>query len=276
MENIRQAVERARALMLSQEQRPPTDSRRSQKEFETVYNREGTFESKKQQVQLDGAFLESKRIVSHDSADPRSKSFDMLRTQVLRTMDLKEWKILGVTSPTPGCGKTVTAINLALSIARQPGRQVLLVDIDLQRPQVATCLGISCNGGGLLDVLEARTTLSDTIIGTKIGNQELMVLPAERIGSGSSEWMASPELSEMMRTIRRDYLSRIVILDMPPLLPSDDAISILPQVDCVLLLASAGISSLSDITESNRHLQSAQVVRVVLNKVRETETAYCS
>ena len=68
--------------------------------------------------------------MSHDIVDARSKSFDMLRTQVLQSMDLKSWQLLAVTSPTAACGKTTISVNLALSIARQPHRSVLLVDMD--------------------------------------------------------------------------------------------------------------------------------------------------
>src|SRR6185437_16710906 len=83
-------------------------------------------------ILLNAAHLESTRIIAHDIADPRSKSFDMLRTQVLQSMDMKSWQVLGVTSPTAGCGKSVISVNLALSIARQQERAVLLVDMDLQ------------------------------------------------------------------------------------------------------------------------------------------------
>src|SRR5437016_7467020 len=63
------------------------------------------------------------------------------------------------TSPTPDCGKTLTALNLALSIARQPERSVLLVDLDIQKGYVASSLGLRCEGG-VLGVLEGRTPLS--------------------------------------------------------------------------------------------------------------------
>jgi protein-tyrosine kinase len=272
MENIRQAVERARSVGPHVEQPHPAESIRPQREFESVYGRGGMIDAQNREVALHGAFLESNRIISHDSADPRSKSFDMLRTQILRTMDLKEWKVLGVTSPTPGCGKTVTAINLALSIARQPERRVLLVDMDLQRPQVASCLGIQC-GDGLLGILEARATLRDAIVEARIGNQNLMVLSTKKIESGSSEWMASPALYKIMQSIRSDYRSHIVILDMSPM-SSDEAISVLPRLDCVLLVAAAGESSVADIAEANKHLQSAAVIRLVLNKAPEAATSY--
>ncbi|MDG4870044.1 hypothetical protein P8631_18810, partial [Guyparkeria sp. 1SP6A2] len=63
--------------------------------------------------------------------------YDMLRTQVLQARDDQGWQILAITSPTAGCGKTVTACNLAMSIARLPERSVLLIDMDMMKPKVA-------------------------------------------------------------------------------------------------------------------------------------------
>src|SRR6185295_6238473 len=97
----------------------------------------GSILSQIRTLSLNAARLESRRIISYDVADQRSKSFDVLRTQILQEMDRKQWQILAVTSPTAGCGKTLTAINLAMSIARQPERAALLVDMDLRKPQVA-------------------------------------------------------------------------------------------------------------------------------------------
>ena len=105
-------------------------------------------------------YLQSHRIVAYDGKDLRSRSFDMLRTEILQSMDLKGWKTLAVTSPTPSCGKTLTAINLALSMARQPERQVFLADLDLRKPQVADCLGLKCREG-VLGVIEGRIELDE-------------------------------------------------------------------------------------------------------------------
>ena len=80
-------------------------------------------------VALDEALLESRRIISYNVADQRSKSFDILRTQILQSMHQNKWQVLAITSPTAGCGKTLTAINLALSVARQPECSALLVDM---------------------------------------------------------------------------------------------------------------------------------------------------
>jgi len=271
MENIRQAVERARAghgggveqqeIGRSSPRRPPE------------WGPGSVADGRMGDIDLSGAHLESKRIVAQDGADPRSKPFDMLRTQVLQSMDTKGWKTLAITSPTAGCGKTLTAINLALSIARQPERSVLLVDLDLHKPQVAKCFGFKCSEG-LLGVLEGRTTLQSAIIPVRVGNCRLTILPMEASTRGSSEWMASRAMSTVLQDIKRGYHAQTVILDMPPMLNTDDVIAILPQIDCVLLVAAVGTSTVAEIKECNKHLQSADVVRLVLNKVPEASTAY--
>ncbi len=127
MENIQQAVERARAKAA-----PDHNQATSGVAALSLGHGAGPPPPDTQEVVLSSTFLQANRIISHMVADPRTRSFDMLRTQILHTMDQKGWKILAVTSPTPDCGKTVTALNLAVSIARQPERAVLLVDLDLQ------------------------------------------------------------------------------------------------------------------------------------------------
>ena len=188
-------------------------------------------------------------------------------------MDQKSWRILGVTSPTPGCGKTVTAINLALSIARQPERSVLLADFDFRKPQVANSTGINC-GGGLLSVLDGQSTLTDAIVSANAGNCDIMILPTESSTLDSSALMASRAMRTTVDAIKRDYRSCTIIVDLPPMLVSDDVIAILPQLDCVLLVAAVGSSKISDIEECNKHLQSTEVVRLVLNKVPQESAHY--
>src|SRR3954463_2516405 len=125
------------------------------------------------------------RIVAHNKDDSRARSYDMLRTQVLQSMDGNGWQFLAVTSATAGCGKTVTACNLAMSIARLPERSVLLVDLDLRKPMVANYLGIETNGG-VLSALEGRATLSAAVLQVSIGPTSFMVLPGSVPTSGSS------------------------------------------------------------------------------------------
>jgi protein-tyrosine kinase len=256
MESIRQAIERVRSpggAGPASWSRPASDAQIQ----ETI---------------LDSAHLQSKRIISHDITDRRSRSFDMLRTQVLQSMDLKGWRTLAITSPTPACGKTLTALNLALSIARQPERSVLLVDLDFRKAQVAACLGLTCDGG-VLSVLEGKVKLSDAIIPARVDNLQFTVFPTAAT-IASSELISSRAMAAMLGVIRSEYQSQIIVLDLPPILSGDDVIAILPQIDCVLFVAAVGTTTVSQIKECNKHLQSAEIVRIVLNKVPETNANY--
>jgi len=271
MENIRQAVERVKAHQSAGSgQKSLAGSAVPRLQSEMDVGVACGNDAQNQEIELNSVHLQSKRIISHDITDPRSRAFDMLRTQVLQSMDLKGWKTLAVTSPTPACGKTLTAVNLAVSIARQPDRSVLLVDLDFRKPQVAACLGLKCDEG-VLSVLEGRTTLSDAIIPARVGNLRFMVLPTAST-IRSSELISSRAMTAMLEDIKREYHSKTIILDLPPILSGDDVIAILPQMDCVLLVAAVGTTTVAQIKECNKHLQSAEVVRIALNKVLETST----
>jgi protein-tyrosine kinase len=267
MENIRQAVERAKGL----------PKQRSGIDFEPPRARHAFGDAhpskeRTQEVELDFAHLQSQRVVAYDGKDPHSRSFDILRTEVLRSMDLKGWKTLAVTSPTPSCGKTLTAINLALSMARQPERQVFLVDLDLRKPRVAPSLGLDCREG-VLGIIEGRVELESAIIRARVGGSRLEVLPTAPT-SDSSDLVDSSAMRMLLQDIAGNGQSRIAILDLPPLLTGHDVISILPQMDCVLLVAAVGTSTVSEIEECNKHLRATDVVRFVLNKVPESSTRY--
>ena len=110
MESIRQAVERARSRSAAVPAKPGRNGSGAQIQ-ETV---------------LDGAHLQSNRIISHDITDRRSRSFDMLRTQVLQSMDLKGWRTLAVTSPTPGLRKNYDSSELGTQ-HRAPARKIGVV-----------------------------------------------------------------------------------------------------------------------------------------------------
>ena len=276
MEKIRQAVERAKGSGFADNS---LQNQFTQPFVQPTFYPDAVVTSAPKflgkEVALDVARLEKNKIIAHNVEDPRSKSFEMLRTQVLQTMDQKSWKLLGVSSPTAGCGKSVIAINLALSIARLENRRVLLVDFDLQKPQIAKYLGLKCDQG-LMNILEGRADLSASVIQAVVGTKKISVLPCEKSTLNSSEWMASQSVSTLLQRIKRDFRDWIVILDLPPVLTGDDVITILPQIDCILFVAAMGTSTISDVKESSRHLESAPIVRVVLNKSSELPATYYS
>jgi protein-tyrosine kinase len=277
MEKIRQAIERAKASGPAPSQTPdfPEPSMLPPQVRPGLIAPSVPRQYASREIALNAGHLESKRIIAHDVADPRSKSFDMLRTQVLQTMEIKSWQTIGVTSPTPGCGKTVISTNLALSIARQQTRPVLLVDLDMQKPQVANYLGLNCKDG-ILSLLEGKIDLPGAIVEGCIKNERIAILPCESSTLSSSEWMASKSMDAIMQQIKRDFNDCIVIYDLPPVLTGDDVITVLPRIDCVLFVAAIGTTTISDIKESNKHLELASIVRVVLNKSSEMPATYYS
>ena len=182
-------------------------------------------------------------------------------------MDLKKWQVLAVTSPTSGCGKTLTAINLALSVVKLRERPVVLIDADLLKPQVASRLGVRFDAH-LLALLEGRAQLSDALIQARFLDNRMMVLPAKPMTSGSAEWLASRAMAALLQQIKKAYPTCTVIIDLPPVLGSDDVISILPQIDNLLLVAASGVSTTVELEDCSRHLQSVET-RIVLNKSKD-------
>src|SRR5258708_11913590 len=122
-----------------------------------------------------------------------------------------------------------------MSMARLAERSVLLVDMDMRKPKVADYLGLKSDSG-IVSVLEERKTLAQALIEASIGPSKLLVLPGEIAASTSSEWMASQTMGTLLQTIKRDFRSRTVIFDLPPMLIGDDFLSILPRMDAVLFV----------------------------------------
>jgi protein-tyrosine kinase len=214
-------------------------------------------------VKLDRDHLESKRIIAHDISDPRSTAFDMLRTQVLLEMAKNRWGMLAITSPTPGCGKTLTAINLALSSSRQPETPVLLVDLDLRKPQVAACLGVK-RDQGVLSTLRGETPLAAAVFRATTDRYGLTVLITEGPTKNASELVGSSSMTTLLQNLRRDFASHIIIIDTPPMLSTDDTLRLLPQMDCVLLVPSVGTSIAVSIGHSPRGPASTNSLRAPL------------
>lgn len=214
-------------------------------------------------VSLDPEHLERHRVVAHQKTHPASWAFDVLRTQVLQKMDEAGWRTLAITSPSVESGKTVVSINLAISIAQQTNRTALLVDFDLRRPSVARSLGLS-RPKSLNEFLEGHASLADTLVNP--GIERFVVLPTNRAVNGASELLSSTKVGKLIKDLRERYSDRIVIFDLPPVLAADDVMSVLPRVDCVLMVVGSGVSTQTEVEEAMTRLSKANLLGVVLNK----------
>lgn len=273
MERIKQAIERVKAQQSSVAGRSPHSQpdmpgaaffprfSKSHDDLEHVSYKYTRVEK------LQEAHLKTNHIVAFNKNDPKSISFDLLRTHVLQKMEENGWRTLAITSPTPESGKTMIAINLAMSIAQQTNKTAMLVDFDLRRPKIGAYLGISMEKS-LNDLLEGTAELQDVLINP--GIPRLVVLPTKSPVNKSSETLSSKNMESLIKDLRERYESRIVIFDLPPMLVADDVIVLLPNIDCVLMVVANGMSTRREIEDSLRHIPAAKLVGTVLNKA-ETE-----
>ena len=222
-------------------------------------------------VKLRMEHLEKNRIIAFNKNDAMSMNFDLLRTQVLQKMKENGWRTLAITSPTPEAGKTVVAINLAMSIAQQTNRTAMLVDFDLRRPKIGAYLGIPMEKT-LNDLLDGTAELPEVLVNPDM--PRLVVLATKSPVKKSSETLSSKKIADLIKELRERYGSRIVIFDLPPVLTTDDAIALIPQIDCVLMVVASGMSTKREIEASLRYLPAASLIGTVLNKAEMDNMDY--
>lgn len=272
MEKIKDALAKAKLQNTSVNSAPKTLETDVAPKFANTENELGKINYLNTPViKLDSAHLEKNRVVAHIKNDINSGVFDSLRTQILQKMEENNWRTLAVVSPTPESGKTLVSINLAISIAHQPQKTAILVDFDLRRPKVASYLGIHTENS-MNEYLTGKVPIQDVMFNP--GIPRMVVIPTMRSVSKSAEILSTKKVAHLIQDLRDRYDSRIVIFDSPPVLNSDDAMVLLPQVDCILLVVANGMSTESEIEETMHHLPKEKLLGVVLNKVEVEAKAY--
>jgi protein-tyrosine kinase len=210
-----------------------------------------------------------RRIVLPQERGPAVNAYRMLRTQVLRQARALQARTIGVVSAADGEGKTLTAVNLALSLAAEPNQTVLLVDLDLHKPGVAALLDLPAEQG-----LEEWLAGSGQIAGRfwRIqGIERLSILPAVVPVRGSSELLAGTPVKELLRELKARYEDRIVVIDLPPALLSDAVLTVAPLLDAVLVVGCEGRTRREDLVRLREILSGVKVLGTVLNRASEFE-----
>ncbi|MDD5581106.1 MAG: CpsD/CapB family tyrosine-protein kinase [Methylobacter sp.] len=215
--------------------------------------------------------LRKNRIVSALTHNNWLESFKMLRTRTLQIMDERGWNTLAITSPNDDSGNSLTAVNLAISMAMELDRTVLLVDANFKNPSVHTLLGINSTLG-LGDYLLHNTPLSEMLINPDI--PRLVILPAGKPMLNSTEMLRSPKMINFVNEVKSRYPSRIIIFDIPPLLTQVDALSFSPYVDCVLLVIEEGRTKKEDLQHAATLLKDVKLIGTVYNKSNEKKIKY--
>ncbi len=225
-------------------------------------------------VKVSQEVLQRHRVIAGSPQEPWVNAYKLLRTRVLQRLREKDnANTLAITSPAPGAGKSLTSLNLALSIAMEVNKTVLLVDADMRRPSLHTYLGLQPEYG-LGDYLSGDVPLEKMLINPGIGR--FVVLPAGKPRNNSSELLASPRMEELVQELKQRYRSRYILFDLPPMLAVSDVLAFSPYVEATMLVVEEGKSREEDITYSCGLLRETNFIGAVLNKSHERATGYYS
>lgn len=210
------------------------------------------------------SLLREKRIISGFEQNPFTDAYKILRTQVLQRLHEKGWNSLAITSPGINEGKTLTAINLAISLAMEINYTVLLVDADLRHPSVHSYFGIDADNG-LSDYLTSEKPLSELLVHPE-GIPGFVILPGGKPLANSAEMLNSPKMARLVEELKARYPSRIVLFDLPPLLSAADALAFAPYVDAALLVLEESKTQAEDAKRAMSLLDPEKFIGSVLNK----------
>ncbi len=213
-------------------------------------------------VRLDPQKLIKNRCscISPDAAE--MDAFKVLRTQILQRTKEQGMNTIMVTSVQPGEGKTLTAINLALTFAREHQQTVLLIDCDLKKQDIRRYLDIS-NQKGLVDYLEHNLPLKDCIIWP--GIEKLSLISGGHTVSDSTELLGSPKMKSLLDEMKNRYEDRYIIMDVPAVLDGADAMVLAPLVDGIIMVVEKGATPLSDIKKAVDLLPQDKFLGFVMN-----------
>jgi len=220
-------------------------------------------------VTIDAERLRQQNMTTPDGErTPVSESFRRIKRHILANVSNPDsppgTNLVMITSSLPKEGKTFCTINLAISLAMEMDRRVLLVDADVLRPSVSAALGIKPVAKGLMDVLLDGINLADVLCNTNI--EKLSLLPAGRKHSHASELLASDAMRAMLKEMAERYSDRIIIFDSPPLLATTESCVLASLMGQVLVVVEAGQTTEATLKEALSRIDSNNVVGVMLNK----------
>lgn len=190
-----------------------------------------------------------------------AEQYRSLRTRLKRAASGRALRAIAVTSPAKGDGKSLTAANLALTMAEEFQQRVLLVDADLRRPSVHQLFGLA-KGPGLADVLMSGAELEHALV--TLPEHHLTILPAGVPPAHPAELLGSATMRRLLDALRSRF-DRILI-DVPPVAPLADLHVLAPMVDGLLMIVRAGVTQKPAIERALSGLDPSKVLGLVLNE----------
>ena len=205
----------------------------------------------------------NKLVAYHRPKSPVSEIYRTIRTNIQFSSFDKDLKTLSVTSSVEGEGKSTTLANLAVTLAQQ-GNRVLMVDADLRRPKLHRIFDV-LNSQGLTELL-VKSLDPDALV-QKTFVEGISVLPTGQIPPNPAELLGSRRMKHFLERVKAEY--DYVLVDIPPVCVVTDGLLIANQLDAVILLCSSGHVSIDEAKRGTELLKNAKanVLGVVLNNV---------
>lgn len=216
-------------------------------------------------VSVPGITVTNQLLVTvNDPNTQAAEEYRKLKSVIVKlTKEGSFLNMLMVTSSIGGEGKSLTSLNLALSLAQEFDHTVLLVDADIRKPTIHSYLGIK-NSVGLTDCLLDGVDVKDALVRTGIG--KLSFLPAGRNVPNPAEIFSSQRLSKFFIEMKNRYHDRYIIIDTPPVLPFAETRSLSAIVDGIVLVAKEGLVTLHNIRETIECIKGTPLLGIVYNE----------
>ena len=200
------------------------------------------------------------------ASDPAATAFDILRTRLLGGLAEKHWRRVAVTAPTHGCGTSLIAANLALSLARRPESRTVLMDFDLLHPGLARLLGVD-GVHPLAEFLSGEQPLEAMF--HRVDRNLALGLNSEPVPDAAAR-LLNPDTASAMAALIDQLDPDVVLYDLPPALTSDAVMAMAPNLDCVLLVCDGTRTSPEDIRACERLFAGRlPLMAVVLNRAQD-------
>ena len=190
-----------------------------------------------------------------------AEQYRSLRTRLAQMEGSGGLRTVLITSPQKGEGKSVTAANLALTMAQELQRRVVLIEADLRKPSLQHLFGLP-SGPGLAEYLTGAVELKDAM--RFVPEHNLTLLTAGSAPLNPAELLGSTAMRRLLDHLRTRFDR--VILDTPPVLPLADVAILAPLVDGSLIVVRAGVTPKPAIENALRAFDSSRLLGVVLNE----------
>ncbi|SFQ98715.1 CpsD/CapB family tyrosine-protein kinase [Desulfoscipio geothermicus] len=206
--------------------------------------------------------LYHKLVAWHDPKSPIAETYRILRTNIqFMSIDSKIKSVL-ITSSSPNEGKSLTTSNLAISMA-QNNNKVIIIDGDLRKPVLHDLFDVS-SGPGVTDVLLGQVEITSALQETVVEN--LRVLTSGQLPPNPAEMVGSARMKQLIR--EAENIADVVLIDSPPLLPVTDGALLAAGVGGVIIVITRGLTKKNQAIKAKEIINSSQarLLGMVFNK----------